>query len=191
MFFQGLNEQVKQKVVLFSQKEVYPAPPENKTAWKVLIVDDEKDVHDVTRMVLRGFRFEGKHLELLSAYSEKEAHEMIQKHDDLAVILLDVVMERKNSGLEVVNFIRNTVQNSEVRIVLRTGYPGAASEEKVVVEYAINDYRDKSELTAQKFFSLMVTSLRAYNELTKPFPPFNVESRRSHPTSNSPLDACY
>ena len=75
--------------------------------WKLLLIDDEPEVHEVTRLVLGGFRFEGKALQFLSAYSVNEAKQLLQNHDDIAVTLLDVVMETDTAGLDLVKYIRD------------------------------------------------------------------------------------
>jgi response regulator RpfG family c-di-GMP phosphodiesterase len=130
--------------------------------WKILVVDDEREIHRVTRMVMDDFRFEGRGLEMLHAYSGAEARDLMRCHDDIAVILLDVVMETEHSGLEFVKFVREEMNNPLSRIILRTGQPGAAPERSVIVNYDINDYKSKSELTAQKLFTTVVSALRGY-----------------------------
>jgi len=133
--------------------------------WKVLVVDDEEEVHAVTKLVLSDFFYDKKGLVFLHAYSGKEARELIAEHPDTAIIFLDVVMEKSDAGLAVVRHIREELKNSFVRIILRTGQPGQAPEEKVIIEYDINDYKEKTELTAQKLFTTMVTSLRSYRDI--------------------------
>jgi diguanylate cyclase (GGDEF)-like protein/PAS domain S-box-containing protein len=130
--------------------------------WKILIVDDEQDVHDVTELALGRFTFDHRPLMYLHAYSAKEAREILSSNDDIAVVLLDVVMETDSAGLELVKHIRNHLQNSLVRIILRTGQPGYAPEREIITDYDINDYKEKTELTAQKLFTTMVASLRSY-----------------------------
>lgn len=133
--------------------------------WKLLIVDDEASVHAVTKLALQNFKFSGYGLTFLSAYSAAEAKQLLQEHADIAMILLDVVMETDDAGLEVARFIREDLKNPFVRIILRTGQAGQAPEEKVVLEYDINDYKEKTELTARKLFTTVVSSLRAYRDL--------------------------
>ena len=133
--------------------------------WKVLIVDDEDQIHTVTRMVLADFSFKDMPLEFLSAHSGQQAREMLRQHGDIAVVLLDVVMETDNAGLELAVFIREELRNANLRIILRTGQPGQAPERRVIVDYDINDYKEKSELTAQKLFSAMITALRSYRDI--------------------------
>jgi len=41
-------------------------------------------------------------------------------------VLLDVIMETDQAGLDLVEFIRDTLKNETVRIILRTGQPGQA-----------------------------------------------------------------
>ena len=105
--------------------------------WKVLIVDDEPEVHAVTRLVLGGFRFEGIRLDFLSAHSAAEARSLLRRHPDIAVLLLDVVMESEQAGLELVRDVREELANPFVRIVLRTGQAGQAPEHEVIAAYIV------------------------------------------------------
>lgn len=133
--------------------------------WKVMIVDDEHDVHSMTKLVLNDFHFDGKGLEFISAYSEKEAVECIKNNPDTALILLDVVMEDENTGLRLVHYIRKELENTYARIILRTGQPGQVPEKKVIIDYDINDFKEKSELTAQKLITTVIASLRAFKTI--------------------------
>ncbi len=133
--------------------------------WKLLVVDDEEEVHGVTHLALDGFTCRGRRLELLSAYSGAEACEIFRQVPDIAVILLDVVMETDHAGLDVVRFIREELKNPFVRIILRTGQPGQAPEHRVITDYDINDYKYKTELTRQKLFTTVYTSISSYRDL--------------------------
>ena len=140
----------------------------NLQPYKILIADDEKQVHLITQMVLKHFTYEDHPLELIHAYSAAEAIECMQKYQgDIAVIFLDVIMENVTSGLEVVEFIRKTQNNKLTRIILRTGQPGEAPEEKIIREYDIDDYRLKTELTAQRTFTSLYTAIRSYEGIRK------------------------
>ncbi len=135
--------------------------------WTILVVDDEPEVHAVTRMVLADVLFQGRRLVFRSAYSAAEARAMLASGADVAVILLDVVMETDQAGLDLVRFIRGELGNAMVRIILRTGQPGQAPERDVVVQYDINDYKEKAELTAPKLFTAVFSALRSYQDLRK------------------------
>lgn len=139
--------------------------PSHSGSWKVLIVDDEPEVHAVTKLALSDFSFQGKNLEFISAYSGAEAKKMIEQHPDAAIMLLDVVMETDDAGLLVARYIREELHNHYVRIILRTGQPGQAPERQVIVNYDINDYKSKTELTAQKLFTVVMSSLRSYRDI--------------------------
>ena len=143
------------------------AEADDRRRWKVMVVDDEPDVHAITRVVLGDFRYGEQAIEILSAYSRDEAERLLRRHADVALILLDVVMEETDSGLRLVRFVREELANALVRIVLRTGQPGYAPEREVIVRYDINDYKEKTELTAQKLFTTVVGSLRAYQHLAQ------------------------
>ncbi|WP_298371170.1 EAL domain-containing protein [Azospirillum sp.] len=139
--------------------------PEADARWLLLIVDDDPSVHSITRFALEDFHFEGRRLSFLSAYSGGEAKAILSDTPDIAVVLLDVVMETDTAGLEVAEHIRGRLDNRFVRIILRTGQPGQAPERDVIVNYDINDYKAKNELTAQKLFTAVLAALRAYNQI--------------------------
>ncbi|MFT4940057.1 MAG: response regulator RpfG family c-di-GMP phosphodiesterase [Paraglaciecola sp.] len=133
--------------------------------WKVLIVDDEPEVHAVTKLALSDFIFLDKRLEFISAYSGEEAKQIFLSHSDIAVVLLDVVMETDDAGLRVADFVRNEAANNFTRIILRTGQPGQAPERDVIINYDINDYKSKTELTSQKLFTVVIAALRSYRDI--------------------------
>lgn len=137
------------------------APP-----WSILVVDDEADVHAMTRVLLRDMTFQGRGFEVVSAYSAAEARQILARRPDIPVALLDVVMETADAGLALVDHIRRDLGNNRLAIVLRTGQPGEAPEREVMLAYDINDYRGKTELTAQKLFTALVGGLRSWTNLS-------------------------
>ncbi|WP_171013705.1 EAL domain-containing protein [Chitinivorax sp. B] len=139
-------------------------PPDGQH-WLVLIVDDDKEVHHVTTFALREAIIHHRRLSFLHAYSAAEAERILTERHDIAVVLLDVVMERENAGLELVKTIREQLGLHEVRIVLRTGQPGYAPELSAIRDYDINDYKTKSELTLTRLLTTMTTALRSYEQL--------------------------
>ncbi len=138
---------------------------ESSNTWKVLIVDDEEDIHQVTKLALRTFSYRDKKIEFFDAYSAKEAAEMLKENNDFAIILLDVVMENNHAGLELVKQIREKFGNYFSRIILRTGQPGQAPEKEVINKYEINDYKTKTELTQDKLYTVIMSGLRAFESL--------------------------
>jgi len=137
----------------------------NTVPWKVLVVDDEEDVHSVTTLALGSFEFQDRGLELLHAYSAKEAKEILHQRQDIALILLDVVMETDLAGLELVAYIREELSNHAIRIVLRTGQSGQVPEHQVIRAYDINDYKNKTELTAAKLYTILYSNLRSFKDI--------------------------
>ncbi len=103
----------------------------------------------------------------MSAHSAREGRDLLRAHPDAAVVLLDVVMETESAGLELVDFIRNELENETIRIILRTGQPGQAPERRIIVDYDINDYKAKTELTADRLFTTLTASLRGYQQLSR------------------------
>lgn len=134
-------------------------------AWKVLVVDDEEDIHKITRLVLKPLTFDNCSLDFIHAYSAKEAFSILKSTPDIAIVLLDVVMETDDAGLVLVERIREELNNKLIRIILRTGQPGQAPEKSVISKYDINDYKEKTELTTTKLFTTIISSLRSYRDL--------------------------
>jgi response regulator RpfG family c-di-GMP phosphodiesterase len=133
--------------------------------WKLLIVDDEPDVHAVTKLALSRFKLDDRGLTFISAFSAKEAREILEQEKDIAVAFIDVVMEHDHAGLELVKWIREDLGNKTIRLILRTGQPGQAPEEYVIVNYDINDYKAKAELDARKLMTSVYSSLRSYRDI--------------------------
>ena len=133
--------------------------------WQILIVDDDKEIHTVTQLALSDLSVFGRDLEFLHAYSGMEAKKLIQEYKDIAVILLDVVMESDDAGLKVARDIREEMKLDDVRIVLRTGQPGFAPEESVIKDYDINDYKTKTELTRGKLVATLISSIRSFQQI--------------------------
>ncbi len=148
-------------------------PPEAGPRWKIAVIDDDPAVHDGTRFALSDYTLNGQRLEILSASSAAEGRELLARHPDVAAVLLDVIMETDSAGLDLVHFIRSTLKNETIRIILRTGQPGQAPERRIIVDYDINDYKAKTELTADKLFTSLTAALRSYQQLQR-----MVETRR-------------
>jgi len=137
----------------------------NGETWKVLIVDDDPEIHSVTQLALSDLVVLGKNLEYIHAYSGRDACQLIEEHLDIVLVLLDVVMETDDAGLNVVKHIREKLQRQDIRIVLRTGQPGYAPEESVIKDYDINDYKTKTELTRRKLVTTVYAAIRSYQQI--------------------------
>jgi response regulator RpfG family c-di-GMP phosphodiesterase len=133
--------------------------------WRILVVDDDREVHAVTRLVLRDLRFDGRSFEIRSAYGYEEARAAFAAWDRVALVLLDVVMQRDDDGLRLVRWIREDRGDRSVRIILRTGHQGEAPEQEIVAGYDINDYKEKTELTAQRLRTAVLAALRSYRDV--------------------------
>ncbi len=142
-----------------------PAAAMDSAPWRVLVVDDDDQVHAMTRVLLRDFSFDGRGFDMVSAASAAEAGRILAAQPDIPVVLLDVVMESPDAGLRLVRHIRDELGNTHVRIILRTGQPGEAPERDVVLAYDINDYKSKAELTAQKLFTALVGAVRSWRDI--------------------------
>jgi signal transduction histidine kinase/HPt (histidine-containing phosphotransfer) domain-containing protein len=164
--------------ILFADEEADSAAPEPsettaRTAvadpaappWAILVVDDESDIHSMTGLLLADVTFQGRRLELISSFTTADARDVLEHRRDIAVVLLDVVMEEDDSGLKLVRWIRDELGNRDVRIILRTGQPGQAPQRDVIVDYDINDYKPKADLSAESLFTAVIAALRAFDQI--------------------------
>ncbi len=133
--------------------------------WKLLVVDDEPDMRELTRINLKGFRFADRDLEVIEAASASEARQMLTRHTDIAVALIDVVMETDDAGLRLVEYIRKDLKNLMVRLIIRTGQPGLAPERYVIDHYDIDDYKDKTELTSTHLYTAVRSAIKSFRDL--------------------------
>ncbi len=138
---------------------------DNKKRWKILVVDDEESIHASTKFVLADYEYNSASVELLHAYSSKEAKDILINDDTIAIILLDVVMETDRAGLDFVGYVREDLNNSNIRIILRTGQAGADPEWEVISKYDINDYKTKTELTQERLFTTVTAALRSFEQI--------------------------
>ncbi len=147
----------------------FSSSPQNKIPahWNLLVVDDDKSVHEVTQLVLRNITVLDRKIEIHVAYSAKQARELLVSNTTFAFALIDVVMETDTAGLSLVKWIREIRKDSNIRLVLRTGQPGEAPEQDIISRYDIHDYKEKTELTAKKLFTLCYSCLRTYNDIIK------------------------
>jgi signal transduction histidine kinase len=135
--------------------------------WNVLIVDDDKEVHIITKIVLRDFSYKNKKIKFFDTYNVEDTKKILNLKTEFSLVLLDIIMETDDSGLILTKYIREDLNNSLIRIILRTGQPGSAPEDKIILDYDINDYKEKTELTNVKLKSSVISSLRSYDELKK------------------------
>jgi signal transduction histidine kinase/DNA-binding NarL/FixJ family response regulator len=148
--------------------EDHPEPAQNLgRPWTIAVIDDDPAVHDGTRFALYDYTLNGQGLEIIGARSAAEGRELMRSNPEIAVVLLDVVMETDSAGLDLVDYIRKELRNETVRIILRTGQPGQAPERRVIVDYDINDYKAKTELTADKLFTSLTSALRSYQQIQR------------------------
>lgn len=138
---------------------------ETRTSWKLFFVDDDPEVHAITRLMLTHERFFGLPVELYFADSAAEAREFFVGNPDsvgTAVALIDVVMETDDAGLELCRWIREERKDNVMQLLLRTGQPGKAPPRKVIDTYDISGYLHKVEITGDRLYMSVKTAIRQY-----------------------------
>jgi len=135
--------------------------------WKILIVDDDYGVHDITKLALKNLNVKDRPLSFTSVYSAKEARELLEHDNSFAVAIIDVVMETAHAGLELTQYIRHEILNPNIRIIIRTGQSGQAPEKYVIDHYDINDYKDKTELNADRLYASVKLAINNYASVSE------------------------
>lgn len=150
--------------LIFAQEE-QSETQSNKEIKKILIVDDDKAIHDVTNIALESMKFSHFELQVFNAYSFSEAIKILEEHDDIALALIDVVMEAPEAGLNLVNYIREEMENEFIRLIIRTGQANDFPPMHVIQHYDINDFKEKTELTRERLYTTIRTSIKQYDQL--------------------------
>jgi len=151
--------------VNFLAEDPNPASLDTQPAWIIAVIDDERAVFDATQIALEGTQFDGRSIRILYAPSGEQGRRLLAETPDIACVLLDVVMETEHAGFDLVRDIREKMENSAVRIILRTGQPGYAPPMDVIRRYDINDYKEKSELTQTRLWTAVACALRSYQQI--------------------------
>ena len=137
--------------------------------WHVLIVDDEPDIHEVTKLTLKKEEFFGVKLKLHHANSAKEAIAMMSDPvlaRSIAVALVDVVMETDHAGLDFCRFVREDLHRRSLQLVLRTGQPGQAPPRKIIDDLSITNYLTKMEATGDRLYMTIKAGIQQFYETT-------------------------
>ncbi len=144
------------------------APPQvlsQEPPWQILVIDDDPNIHAITRLNLRRIRLRDRPLSLIGVLSAEAARAVLDQQSDVALALIDVVMESEHAGLDLVKFIRSNLSNRAIRLILRTGQPGMAPPEKLIVDYEIDGYLAKTDMTATKLVTTVITALRSFETI--------------------------
>lgn len=160
-----MNSAKDKSLIFASNKPVKKRHVTKPRSWLVLIVDDDEQVHEATEYALLDVTILGRQLELLHAYSAREARNILESSTGIAVVFLDVVMENESAGLDLVKVIRTELGLKDLRIILRTGQPGYAPELEAIRDYDINDYRTKAELTRTRLITSLISAIRSYEQI--------------------------
>jgi CheY-like chemotaxis protein len=135
--------------------------------FHVVLVDDEPDVLEVSRLAMRHFKVYGLPIRLHTATSKAQAIEVLSGltlgRPDISmasVALIDVVMETDHAGLELCDHIREVMKNRTMQICVRTGQPGIAPERAVLDRYDIQGYLSKAEATEDKLYTVVKAGIR-------------------------------
>lgn len=135
---------------------------ERPPAWRVLVIDDDPEVHDCIRGALGSLKLFDRPLELLHCAHGESARTLLLGEHNLAVAIVDLVSQDASGGLALVDFIRNTAGLRNTRVVLRTGPPHGTPDLDTLLRYDISDCRTQSELTPDRWGAIAAKNLQDY-----------------------------
>jgi CheY-like chemotaxis protein len=153
------QSKIKNNKIIFDSN-ISSIPPDLK--WKILVVDDDWGTFEITTLALKNLPHFNDTLELYYAPSAAAAIKFLKNNHNVAIILLDIVMESNDAGLKVIDYVRDVQNDFFTQIVVRTGYHGPISENGLMFLYDIQGYLSKSELLAYDLRLTILFSLRNY-----------------------------
>lgn len=157
--------ELNERFIFAEEKLEISEEKETRKNWTLMIVDDNSEVHVMTKFVLKEFNYNHRMLNFIDAYSANQAQTILASGQEVDVVLLDVIMETDDAGLKLVEYIRDKLKNNLIRIIIRTGQPGLALEKRVITEYDINGYQQKTDITSTDLYSSLVIALRTLTSL--------------------------
>ena len=125
-------------------------------SWLVLVVDDEKVVHDVTNLFLKGLVIHARKFETLNAYTGKDAIEILKSREDIDLVFLDCIMESEDAGFEVARYVKNVLGRTIPIIVMKSGEVGMDPEDILVAHPEIDEFVQKSYVTISHIRSILM-----------------------------------
>ncbi|TDK63481.1 response regulator [Sapientia aquatica] len=128
--------------------------------WKILVTDDDQTVHDSTVLALNGVKIHGRPIQFLHAFSASEGREMLVENPEIALILLDVVMETVDAGFRLVDVIREELKLKDLRIVIRTGQPGGVHTAHEAYRASVDAFTIKSKITRSALIEVLEEMLK-------------------------------
>lgn len=137
----------------------------SKPYFEVLVVDDEPDVIDVTKVALKNTSIYGSDIRVIPCRSKQSTLELLSekvKSFTIAIGLIDIRMEGEMSGLELCNYIRYALNNRAINLYIRTGSEDAGLEEEAIKNYEIDGYLSLSQMTRDKLFSIIACGIKNY-----------------------------
>lgn len=134
-------------------------------AWKILVVDDDEDIILFTTTVIKSLKYLDIGLDIVVAESEEKAKALLLLNSDIVLLLTDICMVDGESGFRLVQFVREELNNSNMRIILRSGKFVGKEMHDIVEKYDINDYISKIHVDQHKLFISVYIALRSYKAL--------------------------
>ncbi|QCZ92546.1 EAL domain-containing protein [Salinimonas iocasae] len=151
----------------FVDEHVELSSEQHATPWTVLSVEDDPGYQQSLLNGLAALKVKDRPVECITANSATSAAAILAERSDIAVILLDVVMERDDAGLFLINTIRNVLGNNEVRIILLTGQPGMAPRLDTMRDFDVDEYWNKVDLTEDKLRTIVASNIRTWQSMTE------------------------
>jgi CheY-like chemotaxis protein len=137
------------------------------TRFIVLVVGDDPEMLELTRVLLRDMEVFGLRVHVETARSRREAIEVLRRYDPMAparqliaVAFVDIALETSHAGLELCDFIRNELNNQQIQLYLCTAHPGPSQARDIIDRYDLNGYYLKSELDENRVYCLVKAGIR-------------------------------
>ncbi len=144
-----------------SSDQTGPATP----SFSILVVDGTPTLLTLAEEALADLSVDGASVRLIGASSAAEARQALYDSPEIAVILLEPVLEQERAGLDLIAHIRNDLGNQRTRVVVCTAHPDSINEEEVISGADVSDYRAKATLTPRALRTAVTGQLRAFASL--------------------------
>ena len=136
-----------------------------KSKNKILLVEDDRLISEAISDYLIDETYLERHNEITIANSYDQAKELLKKKSGYEVIIVDIILGSRETGLDLVEFIRGEQNNQLVPIICITALSDSMPETEVMLKYDIIYYLAKTRLDFLRQLGVYVFSaLRAFQK---------------------------
>ena len=133
--------------------------------WKVLIAENDNNFQKEIISILKDLEYSHRPVSFIRAYSYNETIAEIKNNPNIALIILNINVDRNESAEKIIKYIRKTADNRNLRIIVTAKNDDPVINKEIILKYDISAFIKESETYKENLIASVYSSLRAYNDI--------------------------